>query len=126
MPDAFNNSPECITRLVSSARTRLQIELTEVSSKLKIPESVLLDIERGTLSSGITPRIMHNFVRDYANYLDLDTAQARELYWRSVQRTSATPIVLDELRQMRSANEPRCAIEGPIRGVLRLLWLHRD
>lgn len=66
------------------------LELIDVATKMKLPISMLLEIEGGYYNSNRPIHLTNNIIRDYANFLELDPSYVKKLYWDDVDRN--TPV----------------------------------
>lgn len=69
-----------IGNTLKEARTKKSISLEEVHSKIKIHPRVLLLLEEGKFDKLPTPLFAKNFLRSYADFLELNGAELIEAY----------------------------------------------
>lgn len=62
------------------------LDLTDIANKMKLPLSMLLEIEAGCYNSDRPTQLTNNIIRDYANLLGLDPGYIKKLYWDDVDR----------------------------------------
>jgi cytoskeletal protein RodZ len=72
--------------LLRGGRATLGLDIFDVAARIKLPVKTLEEIENGIYRGDRPDYLVNNIIRDYAEFLGLDSVNIKDLFWRQVEK----------------------------------------